>query len=124
MDRSSSVLLNDRAVERPQNGENLRTKPPLQVENIIFFDSQIHGIVGIFVGRQRHRHFRLDESPALEDLDDEVFARGQRLVAVRGAGLSASLVQVSVQPDAKLTTGKNNNMFIMKTFHLAIKSVK
>lgn len=44
-----------------------------------------------------------DEGPALHDLDDEVLARGERLVAVRRAALRAPEVQVAVQPDAELT---------------------
>lgn len=43
-----------------------------------------------------------DEGPALHDLDDEVLACGERLVAVRGAALRAAQVQVAVQPDAEL----------------------
>lgn len=44
---------------------------------------------------------RSDEGPALHDLDDEVLARGQRLVAVRLAALRAAQVQVAVQPQAE-----------------------
>lgn len=39
---------------------------------------------------------RSDESPALQDLYDEVLARRQRLVTVRGAPLRAAQVQVAV----------------------------
>lgn len=45
---------------------------------------------------------RSDEGPALHDLDDEVLARGERLVAVRRAALRAAQVQVAVQPQPEL----------------------
>lgn len=45
---------------------------------------------------------RSDEGPALHDLDDEVLARRERLVAVRGAALRAAQVQVAVQPQPEL----------------------
>lgn len=53
---------------------------------------------------------RSDEGPALHDLDDEVLARAQRLVAVRGAALRAAQVQVAVQPDAELAAEGNNHV--------------
>lgn len=39
---------------------------------------------------------RSDERPALHDLNDEVLASRQRIVAVRLATLSATQVQVSI----------------------------
>lgn len=57
-----------------------------------------------------------DEGPALHDLDDEVLACGERLVAVRGAALRAAQVQVAVQPDAELpaiTTALYYNTYSM-----------
>lgn len=41
---------------------------------------------------------RSDEGPALHDLDDEVLASGERLIAVSGAALCAAQVQVAIQP--------------------------
>lgn len=52
---------------------------------------------------------RSDEGPALHDLDDEVLARRQRLVAVRGAALRAPQVQVPVQPQTEFTAGNIRN---------------
>lgn len=54
--------------------------------------------------RLEQRARRSDEGPALHDLDDEVLARRQRLVAVRLAALCAAQVQVAVQPQPELAT--------------------
>lgn len=48
-----------------------------------------------------------DEGPALHDLDDEVLARREHLVAVRGAALGAAKVQVTVQPQSELAAAKH-----------------
>lgn len=53
-----------------------------------------------------------DEGPALHDLDDEVLSRGERLVAVRVAGLRAAQVQVAVQPQAELAAEEDKKAML------------
>lgn len=59
--------------------------------------------------RLEQRARRSDEGPALHDLDDEVLARRQRLVAVCLAALRAALVQVAVQPQPELAAAQTEH---------------
>ena len=47
---------------------------------------------------------RLNKCPAFNSLHNKVLAWRQGFIAIRAARLSPSLVQVSVQPEAKLST--------------------
>lgn len=55
---------------------------------------------------------RSDEGPALHDLDYEVFARRQRLVAISGAALRAPQIQVTVQPQTELAAVYDNTYIL------------
>lgn len=59
-----------------------------------------------------------DEGPALHDLHDEVLARRQRLVAVRGAALRAPEVQVAVQPQPELAAATTGVLSTLDSIHI------
>lgn len=48
----------------------------------------------------------LDERPRFQSTAQEVFARGQLYVVVCGTGVTATVIQVFIQPQTEVSTGK------------------
>lgn len=53
----------------------------------------------------------LNKCPALDSFHNEILPRGQGLIGICAARLRSSLIQISIQPQAKLSATKQKNKF-------------
>lgn len=53
----------------------------------------------------------LNKCPALDSFHNEILSRGQGLIGIGAARLRSSLIQISIQPQAKLSATKKTRSF-------------